>query len=386
MKVAIWTNSPSPHQCDFHEALRMAGVDLRVLYFGDLRRARREMGWSQPSGLPAGEQVLATLADPLDQLHDWRERVHVIPGYSRWVNLSIALKLSRAGVPWVHWSENSQPSWRSLLSWSIKKAYARLVNGYALGAFAHGDAAGHDFVRWGVRRELIAHLFYAVQGVRPNVVVDPVTAAFTRGRTAFLYVGAICRNKASKELIEAFALAAKDRDDACLVMVGNGPHIGACERLAAQRGVADRVLFRGVVPNADIGSVMKSCRVAVLPSRYDGWGVVLNEAASAGLALVASDCVGAAYHLIEPGFNGFRVRPGSAPSLSAVLRAYVSDAALAREHGERSLRRFQDFRPERNAERFIGAIRGWMAASNAWASWRESWTAKSPSVRDEKAA
>ncbi len=386
MKVVLWANSPSPHQCDFYEALRVAGVDLRVLYFGDLRQTRREMGWSQPGQLPGGEQVLPNLVQPLRHVRDWRERVHVIPGYSRWVNVSLAMRLSRAGAAWVHWSENSQPSWRSLLSWPVKRAYAQLVNRHALGAFAHGDAAGHDFVRWGVRREMIAHLYYAVRGVNADAALDLATAQFTSGRTAFAYVGTICRNKASKELVRAFAAATVGRDDACLVMVGNGPDREACERLSSRLGVGNRVLFRGVVPNDAVGSVLRCCQVAVLPSRYDGWGVALNEAASAGLALVASAGVGAAYHLIEPGFNGFRVTPGSARSLGAALLAYANNAGLARQHGDRSLRRFQDFRPERNAERFVSAIRGWLAANDRWASWRETWKGAAASGLQSEAA
>jgi glycosyltransferase involved in cell wall biosynthesis len=383
MKVAIWANSPSLHQQDFYEALRAAGIDLQVRYFGTLRRARRDMGWRQPLELPCAELVLPDLLDPLGSIEDWRQRVHVIPGYSRWVNISIALQLSRARVPWVHWSENSQPSWRSLFSWPVKKAYAQLVNRHALGAFGHGEAAAQDFIRWGVRREMIAPLHYAVRGIPAQAERDSVTAAFVCGRTAFLFVGTICRNKASRELLRAFATACVDRDDACLVVVGDGPLRVACEKLAHRLGVTDRVLFRGVVPNADIGSVMACCDVAVLPSRYDGWGVVLNEAASAGLALIASDGVGAAWHLIEPGVNGFRVARGSVQSLASAMRSYAYDANLAREHGRKSLARSREFTPERNVERFVATLASWFAARSEWA---QNWSREVPCSSHEHVA
>ena len=385
MKVAIWANSPSPHQADFYAALRDDGVDLRVSYFGQLRTARRDMGWRQADELPPGEQMLPPGDDPLTCVPDWRERVHVIPGYSRRVNWQLARRLSRTGVPWVHWSENSQPSWRSPLSWMVKLAWARRINRYALGAFAQGHAAERDFVRWGIRRERIAHLFYAVHGVAADAEPDLQTAAFVAGRTAFVYVGTINRNKATNVLVRAFALAAAQDPSACLVLVGDGPRRSACQRLTARLGVPDRVLFRGVAPHDAVGSILKCCRVAVLPSRYDGWGVALNEAASAGLALVATDRVGAALHLIEPGRNGFRVRAGSRASLATALRAYVNDPSLAAEHGRRSLCLFEDFKPHRNVERFTAAVRTWLAADPRWSSWHGEWKL-SPASRVSAAA
>jgi glycosyltransferase involved in cell wall biosynthesis len=168
--------------------------------------------------------------------------------------------------------------------------------------------------------------------------------------------------------------------------VGNGVLRVACEKLAARLGVADRVLFRGVVPNAEIGSVMACCDVAVLPSRYDGWGVVLNEAASAGLALIASDGVGAAWHLVEPGVNGFRVARGSVRSLAAAMRVYVETPGLASEHGKRSLLRFEEFLPERNVERFVTTIDSWFAVRREWADWRQRWTGVASCSNVEKAA
>ena len=80
-----------------------------------------------------------------------------------------------------------------------------------------------------------------------------------------------------------------------------------------------------------------------------------------GLALVASDRVGAAPHLIEAGENGFRVQVGSADSLARAMRAYMTDPCLAAQHGAHSLKVFQAFTPERNAERFIRTIRSWQA-------------------------
>jgi len=373
MKLAVWANSPSPHQADFYAALRDAGVDLCVGYFGNLRAERRRLGWRSVDELPPGERIIPTGADPLAWLDDWRDRVHVIPGYSRLVYWRLAARLAHAGTPWMHWSENSRPSWRSPLVWPGKRAWGAVVNRWALGALAQGDAAERDFVRWGIRRERIAHLYYAVNGAGPVIDYDAATARFVAGRTALVAVGSVSRNKATRVLVEAFATIAAESDDVCLVVVGDGPDRAACEQLAARRGVADRVLWRGVVPHQQVPAVLQCAAVGVLASRYDGWGVALNEAASAGLALIAADGVGATWRLVEPGGNGFRVRSGSVRSLAAAMRAYAQCPELARAHGRRSLELFAEFTPQRSVERLQGAVRSWLAARPEWAAWRDDW-------------
>jgi glycosyltransferase involved in cell wall biosynthesis len=362
MKVVIWANFPSPHQTDFYAALRMSGVDLQVVYLAPLDESRRTLGWSEPASLPAGEGFLPSGVSPLDYVQGWRQQIHVITGYGYRVNRSLVRKLSREGVPWVHWSENSQPSWRSVLTWGLKKWYAQKVNHHALGAFGIGERATQDFVRWGIRLEKCAHLFYAIEGAQSDFERDNITSKFVGDGFAFVYAGNLCHRKATLLLLEAFSTIST-HSNAKLVLVGNGPQERAARHYVESMGLHNKVLFRGVVPNAAIGSVLKCGQVLVLPSRFDGWGVVLNEGASAGLALIASDAVGAAYHLVEPGWNGLRVSAGSVGSLQRAMSVYASEPALAGEHGRNSAMLFQNFTPLRNAERFITALHAWQAAA-----------------------
>jgi glycosyltransferase involved in cell wall biosynthesis len=96
--------------------------------------------------------------------------------------------------------------------------------------------------------------------------------------------------------------------------------------------------------------------VLILPSRHDGWGFVLNEAASLGKALIASDGCGAAHHLIEHEVNGYRFPVGDRGALSLAMLAYCRNRGLERRHGAESLRIFEDFTPERNAQRLEEAL------------------------------
>lgn len=361
MKVAIWANYPSPHQTDFYDALRSSGVDLQVVFLGSMAKSRQAMGWSDTNNSLENECFLPQGMDPFRLVSDWQERLHVIPGYGRRFNLSLLKRLSHASVDWVHWSENSQPSWRSYLSWGLKKWYAQQVNRFALGAFAIGECAAADFQNWGIGIEKIAHLYYSVKGVVDSQVEDQVTKNFVNSRQTFVYVGSFNKNKATLSLLRSFVKVA-EVSNSCLVLVGNGPLEKQCRDYVEESNLQNHVLFRGVVPRESIGSILKCCDTLVLPSRYDGWGVVLNEAASAGLALIASTQVGAARHLIVPGWNGFLVKAGSIDSLAYAMKAYANAPELATLHGKNSLHQFQDFTPAMNAERFTSAITGWKSA------------------------
>jgi glycosyltransferase involved in cell wall biosynthesis len=56
-----------------------------------------------------------------------------------------------------------------------------------------------------------------------------------------------------------------------------------------------------------------------LPSGYEAWALVINEAVAAGVAVVASDVVGAAYELVRDGVNGRIFRSGDLESLTQAL-------------------------------------------------------------------
>jgi len=70
--------------------------------------------------------------------------------------------------------------------------------------------------------------------------------------------------------------------------------------------------------------------VFVLPSEDEPWGLVINEAMCSGLPIVASERVGAAADLVQPGYNGFRFPPGDRPALAQALRLALKDGAKER--------------------------------------------------------
>jgi len=352
-RLLIWSPVPTHHQSAFFAALRGRQVDLVVHYVERLDAERLQLGWREYAALPPGEHYVSQSIRELERCADWRVRTHIVPGYNRLFLLRLALRLSRERVEWLHWSEHSYPRTRSTLTFGIKRAYGHLVNRHSRGALAIGDLAQREFVRWGISPDKIRFLPYAVEGFGKT---PPTPRAASDCGIRFLFLGSLYPGKGIDLLLRAFARVREAYPDAQLELVGPDRSHGGYQRDARLLGLGEAVRFTAAIEAPRVGEVLQRCDVLVLPSRHDGWGVVLNEAASLGKALIASDACGAAHHLVIPQRNGFRFPSGDSDALAAAMKAYCEHPALCARHGAESLRVFGDFTPDRNAERLVEAL------------------------------
>jgi len=144
--------------------------------------------------------------------------------------------------------------------------------------------------------------------------------------STFLYVGRLAQEKGLDVLLRAFKNVPGK-----LLLAGSGPQEAELRALAD-----DRVELLGQVARDDLPALYASADCFVLPSRSEPWGMVLNEAAAAGLPLVATEAAGAGHDLIEDGVNGYRVAVDDEEALAEALRKVAADPAWRLAAGERS--------------------------------------------------
>jgi glycosyltransferase involved in cell wall biosynthesis len=135
----------------------------------------------------------------------------------------------------------------------------------------------------------------------------------TSGRLNLLYFGRIIRCKGLDTLIKAVSLLEKEDSDFNLKIVGDGPYRKECERLATALDVRN-INFAGPVLPTQIKQELAQADVFILPSRivgtsFEAWGLVINEALSAGLPIVTTYQNGASHDLVVHGRNGFICAP-----------------------------------------------------------------------------
>ncbi len=126
-----------------------------------------------------------------------------------------------------------------------------------------------------------------------------------------------------------------------LVVAGDGPERPALERLAAELGIADRVLFAGRVPGERMELYYRAADYTLLVSGYEGLSHVLVESLSAGTPAIASD-KGGNPEVVRHGVNGLLTPYGDPEALASALRDAFSPglrAELASHTGD-GLERF----------------------------------------------
>jgi len=343
-------------------------IDLQVRYRSGYGASRLKQGWKQLA-LHEYEMLLPTgsiTKNVLDQvLPDWKSRIHV---YSFRIYSELPELFAAEHVPSCHWSERGgqivgtvthfHPFFYNLLMplyihiWKRKDIWI-LRNRISM-VFAPGKLNQKYFRALGVPAERLKNLYYAVAPIA-DAVPDQRIASFAHGRKCFLYIGGLCRRKGIDLLIRAWK---KINDPKwCLVLCGYDFTNGKYQKMVQDSGLQDSVMFYGTCPADQTASIYHAADVFVLPTRYDGWGMVLQEAASTGLPLISTNMAGSSEEVITHGKNGFIVPVNSIKELAKALEYYIKNEDAIPAHGEYSLNTFnQHFTPEKNVETLIEGI------------------------------
>jgi glycosyltransferase involved in cell wall biosynthesis len=168
------------------------------------------------------------------------------------------------------------------------------------------------------------------------------------GTTVLLSVGMFRPEKNQRALLEIAAGLPTDWDWR-LWFAGEGPERAACERLAAQLGLEDRVRFLGYQP--DPGPYYRAADVAVHASREEALSNFMIEAQSHGLPAVAYRALGIRECFV-PGRTGWVVAQGDMEGFRAALALIASDTPeerAARSEEARAFARNEGFQRENPA-------------------------------------
>jgi glycosyltransferase involved in cell wall biosynthesis len=125
------------------------------------------------------------------------------------------------------------------------------------------------------------------------------------------------------DLLEAFSCAGVP--NAFLVFAGDGPQRVEMEERAHDLGIADRVKILGFVNQSQLPETYRASDLFVLPSDYEPFGLVVNEAMLCGCPVVVSDKVGAQQDLVTHGKTGFVFPCGDIRALSGILRELLGN-------------------------------------------------------------
>lgn len=134
--------------------------------------------------------------------------------------------------------------------------------------------------------------------------------------------------KGLKYLIDGIKIVKETVPDIRLVVVGDGDMKGSYEAHANRLGLHDSVKFEGRLSGGALVKQYERADIFSLPSLNESFGMVILEAMSAGLPIVATN-VGGIPTLVDEGKNGFLVEPRSAAALAEKIEYLIAHPAEA---------------------------------------------------------
>jgi glycosyltransferase involved in cell wall biosynthesis len=283
---------PSHHQVGALDRLgEIWGAPVACVWCEDVSQQRREQGWPLQPRANLKEAYLPKLGwrQAVDEIVTGQaDALHIISGIGAYPQLAHAL----------HRIEK-QPSSRYaviaespvLLGWRAPFRRLKSALGYwprrnrMLGLLAMGKMGADYYAGVGIPEERIYTFAY-------QSPYDLPATACPSHWNRFVYFGQLDPRKGVDLLIRAVA---KMKDRSCeLDIIGDGPARADLEALSRSLGVRDKVNFLGTLPSAGLQAKLPGYAFAVVPSRFDGWGMAVNESLQAGIPVLASDRVGAA--------------------------------------------------------------------------------------------
>lgn len=352
--VAIIANSHTPYRAHLHRRIARELTAIRL--FSVFTHDQSNSPWAasndseiNPVSFGAGESS-NDQAKLKFACREWRKGGRVIKwlcennikavvmfGYNDAGRIRVIRWCRKAGVPCFLFGDSNIRGDRTggLKGWVKKQVVGRVVK-WCRGVMPCGTLGQAYFEKYGARPENVFFFPYEPDyELAPSITAEELAQARKRfglpeGRRRIIYSGRLIDIKRVDLLIDTFVSIANLRSEWDLVIVGDGALRRSLEaRVPA--ALKERVQWTGFLDDQRTVTAIYRCGdVLVLPSDYEPWAVVINEAAAARLAIVSSDVVGASAELVREGVNGATFRAGDLVGLTAALRQVTDTAVIDR--------------------------------------------------------
>ncbi len=347
-KVAFVTIVPSPYQRDLFGALAAREeVDVSVYY---LESASPDSPWPDKD-LRAFERILpgfwfnvgsmrAHMNWPIPDLSN--ADFVVLSSFTSVTGQLLMRRLRRQR--WLFWGERMRPQIGAKRL--VQQQLASPIAG-AAGVVAIGGAAERDY------RSRFPNLRHFC--IPYHCELAPFLATRRDGATrplTFLFCGQMIERKGVDILLLAFDRLIASGADARLLLVGREAELPKFMNLVSP-ATRLKVDYEGFQAPESLPSYFARSDVFVLPSRHDGWGVVVNQALATGIPIITSDAVGAGLDYVRNGINGVTVKAGDVDELHGALRTFAQNPELVRTWGLKSREISHALTPEAGAKKWV---------------------------------
>ncbi len=326
-RIVFWQDIPSPHQAPWIRALAGLVPDadiVSVFQQSGLPQDRIALGW-QPPHYGNTRILISPDKSEVDQLiqrndfnttHIFSSMLEDSEIYERF-QLALSSK-ARVGVL----SEGRDwRGWKGFLRQAYKARREHRFRESVDFVLAMGQVGIQWFERCGFDKDKLFPFCYVVEAPDSQVM----GCDDSKSTIQMISVGQLIKRKRFDLLLKALTKVPAQGWE--LKIVGDGELRYQLEKMAADLGLSDRVVFTGVLNNVQVRTVLAQTDVFFLNSHWDGWGAVVNEALMGGVPVVCSDFCGAA-DLVRADFNGEIFESGNVDSLATIINKFIERGPL----------------------------------------------------------
>ncbi len=302
MKIVTWQNVLTDHQVfTLRELQECAGHPIKIIVGVEQLDARVKQGWKKPNtdglsvytleGLYGIVQGFRLLRENADAIHLfvglWSDRrfiIFILYALLRGIRIGLITE-AYSYTPLGIYAEQAQ--WlgklKALIRPTMYKMIGMLIGSRIKPVFTISSRAKQQFKTAGFSDQYLFPFAYCV----PRFELDQENLVFeSKPSVSIVFVGALVHVKGIDEVIRAVQRCLDQGVDIELDLYGPGGISFWREKLN------DKIRYRGVIPFGQAQSVIKNYDLLVLPSRYDGWGVVVNEALLQSVPVLVSSGAG----------------------------------------------------------------------------------------------
>ena len=378
ISVMVITNIPTPYRIPlFNQLSQEPEIDLKVLFLGE---HEAERGWDVSSRdfdfdykfMNGWHTFLARWEIPIHlnwgvwlALMNDKPEIVITSGYDNPAYWQAALYARLFHKKFILWNGTTCLSSRQLsgpIAW-----FKRNVIRSADACVTYGTKAADYLKFFGVEEERIVVGVNAVDMDRFKHMTEACRRrpSFVASRSEYpsfliLYVGRLVQFKGVRFLLEA--LGKINDPDFGLIIVGSGPQEAELRRFCSDEGL-NNVFIEGSKTSDELPIYYALADLVVLPTLWEVWGLVVNEALASGNYVLCSDRAGAGHDLITDEWNGALFDPTNMDMfVKLLLASKLKSVDIRSRRGDISSQACREYSIRKSTDAFIKAVR--MVASN----------------------
>ena len=314
-KIIFIINYPTPYQIEFFD--EMSKVCKLKIIFLERRLKNYNFKFSNRKYVKFPKSDKSSI---LKIIENFKPDFVILGGYKLNYTKKILKLCTNLNFKYLFWMEKIE--FKNFIKKIIIKNYFRYFLKNSYGILAVGNEAKKFYSKFN-KNTLNFHYSIKISNLKKKIF-------FKNNNINFLYVGQIIERKNILNLIKAFKKIYYKK--MTLTIIGNGNLKEKAKKISNN---INNIKIINFLNKDKLKKYFINSDIFILPSKYDGWGVVVMEAMSYKCAVISTKSSGVSREYIKNNFNG-KISSYEINDLSKSIKYYLKNKNLIQKHAKRS--------------------------------------------------